>query len=116
MEFGLNFPIAFTALLENLIIVENIYGRKSFKVSVCGIEELKSNVMHKLGLDLIHKPQLLMRRCLHKLKRCLELCHHLHTHKTPSIRDGQRRFTKLKHKEAQALKERKELGGDIGGA
>jgi len=33
---------------------------------------------------------------------------------TPSIRDGQRRFTKSKHKEAQALKERKELGAIIG--
>jgi len=53
MEFGLNFPIAFVALLENLVIVENIYERKSFRVNVCGIEELKSNVMHKPGVDLI---------------------------------------------------------------
>jgi hypothetical protein len=30
-------------------------------------------------------------------------------HKTPSIKDGQKRCTKLKHKEAWALKGRKEL-------
>jgi hypothetical protein len=53
VEFGLNFPIAFTTLPKNLIIVENIYSRKSFRISVCGIEELESNVMHKPGVDLI---------------------------------------------------------------
>jgi hypothetical protein len=45
VESRLNFPIAFTTLLENLVIVKNIYGKKSSKVSVCGTEELESNVM-----------------------------------------------------------------------
>jgi hypothetical protein len=45
MEFGLNFPIAFTTLLENLIVVENISSKKSSGLSVCGTKELESNVM-----------------------------------------------------------------------
>ncbi len=40
MESGLNFPTALIALLENLVVVENIYGRKSSKVSIHGTEEL----------------------------------------------------------------------------
>ncbi len=56
MEFGLNLPVALTTLPKTLVIAENICDRKSFKVSVCGIEELESNVMHKLGVDLIQYP------------------------------------------------------------
>jgi hypothetical protein len=51
-----------------------------------------------------------------KFKRCLELCHHLHTHEKLGIIDGQRRCTKSKHKEAWALKEREELVVIVGGA
>jgi hypothetical protein len=53
MESGLNFPTAFTTLPENLVVVENIFSGKSSRVRVCGTEELESNVMHKLGVDLI---------------------------------------------------------------
>ncbi len=53
MESGLNFPTAFTTLPENLVVVENISSGKSSRVSVCGTKELESNVMHKLGVDLI---------------------------------------------------------------
>jgi hypothetical protein len=59
MEPGLNFPIALIALLENLVVVKNISNIKSSRVSVCGIEDLKSNVMQKLGVDLIHYPNYL---------------------------------------------------------
>jgi hypothetical protein len=45
VESGLNFPITRTTLLENLVVPKNIYSRKSFKVSVCGIEELEFDVM-----------------------------------------------------------------------
>jgi hypothetical protein len=55
MEFGFNFPIAFTTLLENLIVIENICCKKSSKVSVCGTKELESN-----GMQIQHE-------CLHKL-------------------------------------------------
>jgi hypothetical protein len=34
VEFGLNFPIAFTTLPKNLNVVENIFGRKNYRVSV----------------------------------------------------------------------------------
>jgi len=40
----------------------------------------------------------------------------VHTHETLGIRNGQRRCTELKHKEARALKEREELATIIGGA
>ncbi len=53
MESKLNLLTALTTLPENLVIVENIFGRKSYKVNVCGTEELEFNVMHKLGVDLI---------------------------------------------------------------
>jgi hypothetical protein len=56
MEFGLNFPIALMALLENLVVVENISNIKSSKVNVCGTKELESNVMQKLRVDLIQYP------------------------------------------------------------
>jgi hypothetical protein len=45
MESRLNFPITLTIMPENLIIVENIFDKKSSKVSVCGTKELESNVM-----------------------------------------------------------------------
>jgi hypothetical protein len=44
-ESELNFPTTLITLLENLVIVENIYGKKSFKVSVYGTKELEFNVM-----------------------------------------------------------------------
>jgi hypothetical protein len=53
MDSKLNLLIAFTAILENLIIVENIFGGKGYKVHVCGTKELESNMIHKLGVDLI---------------------------------------------------------------
>jgi hypothetical protein len=33
MESGLNFPIAFTTLPKKLVVVENIFGRKSYRVN-----------------------------------------------------------------------------------
>jgi hypothetical protein len=45
MESGLNFPTTLRAMPKNLIIVENIYGKESSRVSVCGTKELKFNVM-----------------------------------------------------------------------
>jgi hypothetical protein len=56
VESGLNFPTAFTTLPENLVVVENIFGRKSYGVNVCGTKELEYNVMHKLEVDLIQVP------------------------------------------------------------
>jgi hypothetical protein len=56
MEFGLNFPIAFTTLPKKLVIVENIFGKFFFRVSVCGTEGLEFNLMHKPGVDLIQYP------------------------------------------------------------
>lgn len=66
LESGLNFLIALKALPINLVIVKNIYSKTSSRVSVCGIEELKFNVMQKPRVDLIQYP-LLMHGCLHKL-------------------------------------------------
>jgi hypothetical protein len=45
MESKLNFPIALTAQLKQLIVVENIFDKKSSRVSVYDIEELEFNVM-----------------------------------------------------------------------
>jgi len=45
MESGFNFPIGFTTLLENLVVVKNISSIKSSRIIVCGIEKLESNVM-----------------------------------------------------------------------
>jgi hypothetical protein len=53
MESILNLPTTLTTLLENLVIAENIFGRKSHKINVYGTKELVSNVMHKLGVDLV---------------------------------------------------------------
>jgi hypothetical protein len=53
MESRLNLPTTLTTLLENLVVVENIFGIKSYRINVCGIAELESNVMHKLRVDLI---------------------------------------------------------------
>jgi hypothetical protein len=51
VESGLNFPITLTTLPKKLVIVKNIFGRKSYRISVCGIEELESNVIQKLEVD-----------------------------------------------------------------
>jgi len=59
MESRLNFPTALIGLLENLVVVKNISSIKSSRVNVCGIEDLESNVMQKLGVDLIHYPNYL---------------------------------------------------------
>lgn len=50
MESRLNLPTALTALPENLVVAENISGRKSSRVNVRGTEELESNVMQKPGV------------------------------------------------------------------
>jgi hypothetical protein len=95
VESGLNFPIALKVLPINLVIVKNIFSKKSSRVSVCGIEELKFNVMQKPKVDLIQYPttHAWVSTRTHKFKRCLELRHHLHMHKTHGIRDGQRQCT-----------------------
>ncbi len=82
VESGLNFPIALKALPKNLIIVNNISSKKSYKISVYGIEELKSNVMQKPRVDLIQYPttHAWVSIRTHKFKRCIELRHHLHAH------------------------------------
>jgi len=56
LESRLNFPTTLTALLENLVVVENISSIKSSRVSVCGIKELESNVMQKPRVNLIQYP------------------------------------------------------------
>jgi hypothetical protein len=45
VESRLNFPTILTTLLENLIIVENMSNKISYRVNACGTEELESNVM-----------------------------------------------------------------------
>jgi len=50
VESRLNLPTALTALPENLVVAENISGRKSSRVNVRGTEELESNVMQKPGV------------------------------------------------------------------
>ncbi len=47
-------------LLEIIVVVKNISSIKSSRVNVCGTKKLKSNVMQKPRLDLMH-------RCLHEL-------------------------------------------------
>jgi hypothetical protein len=59
VEFGLNFLIALIAMLRKLVVVEKFFGKRSYKVSVHGIEELESNVMQKPGVDLIQYPSYL---------------------------------------------------------
>jgi hypothetical protein len=105
MEFGLNFPIALKALPKKLVIVKNISSKKSSRVSVCGIEELKSNVMQKPRVDLIQYPttHAWVSKRTHKLERCLELHHHLRAHETPNIRDGQKRCIESKHPKSMGI-------------
>jgi hypothetical protein len=105
MESRLNFPIALKALPINLVIVKNIYSKKSSRVSVCGIEELKFNVMQKPRVDLIQYPttHAWVSTRTHKLKRCFELRHHLHVHETPGIRDGQRAMYIIKTQRSMGI-------------
>jgi hypothetical protein len=89
VESRLNFQLHLQHNQKKLIIVENIYGRKSSKVSICGTK-LESNVMQKLKVDLI---QYSSYSCMNvytnsQTQEVLNLCHHLHMHETPSIRDG----------------------------
>jgi hypothetical protein len=49
VESILNLPTTLTTLPENLIVAENIFGIKSYRINVYGTKELESNVMHKLG-------------------------------------------------------------------
>jgi len=45
MELRLNFPIALIILPKKFVVVENIFSKKNFRVSVRGIKELEFNVV-----------------------------------------------------------------------
>jgi len=45
MELRLNFPIALIILPKKIVVVENIFSQKSFRVSLRGIKELEFNVV-----------------------------------------------------------------------
>jgi len=98
VESIFNFPTTLTAQSKKLVIVENIYDKKISKVNVCGIQELESNVMHKLGVDLIQYPNYSCTSVYtnSQTQKVFKLCHHLHTHKTLGIRYWPKAMYKIK--------------------